>query len=106
MYRAYAPSLLRRLMQWLGDAEQAEDCLQQVFLEALRSMERYRGEGKLISWLHRIATHVVMDLFRQRKRWKALLERVTPAQEVEASELAPSIPDSLFFREELRELGH
>ncbi len=106
MYRAYAPSILRRLVQWLGDMQQAEDCLQQVFLEALRSMEHYRGEGKLISWLHRIATHVVMDLFRQKKRWKALIERVTPAQEVIAMEKSPAVPETLFFREELKEMVH
>lgn len=106
MYRAYSPSIFRRLVQWLGDAQQAEDCLQQVFLESIRSLERYRGEGKLISWLHRIATHVVMDLFRQKKRWKALLERVTPAKAMEADESMPAIPDTLFFREELRELVH
>lgn len=106
MYRAYAPGLLRRLMQWLGNAQQAEDCLQQVFLEALRSFQRYRGEGKLSSWLHRIATNVVMDLFRKNKRIKSLMERVAPPADANPAESSPPIPETLFLREEVRELVH
>ncbi len=106
MYRAYSPGLLRRLMQWLGNAQQAEDCLQQVFLEALRSFKRYRGEGKLSSWLHRIATNVVMDLFRKNKRIKSLMERVTPPADADPADSSPPIPETLFLREEVRELVH
>lgn len=104
MYRLYAPSILRRLVQWLGHVQQAEDCLQQVFLEAVRSLERFRGDGKLISWLNRIATHVVMDLFRQKKRIQSLMERITPASDVQDLEDSPPIPEALFLREEAREL--
>lgn len=106
MYRTYAPLILRRLSRWIGDTQNAEDCLQQVFLEALRSIEKYRGEGKLSGWLNRIATHVVMDMFRQKKRVKNLMERVMPEQRVAISEEDPGIPEALFLREEVRELVH
>lgn len=102
LYRTYSPMLLRRLMRWVGDTQQAEDCLQQVFLEALRSIEHFRGEGKLGSWLNRIATHVVMDMFRQKQRMKALMERVLPQQEAGMLDQPPALPEQLFLREETR----
>lgn len=102
LYRTYSPMLLRRLVRWVGDTQQAEDCLQQVFLEALRSIENFRGEGKLGSWLNRIATHVVMDMFRQKQRMKALMERVLPQQEAGMLDQPPALPEQLFLREETR----
>jgi RNA polymerase sigma-70 factor (ECF subfamily) len=90
------------LVRWVGDTQQAEDCLQQVFLEALRSIENFRGEGKLGSWLNRIATHVVMDMFRQKQRMKALMERVLPQQEAGMLDQPPALPEQLFLREETR----
>lgn len=105
MYRTYAPSLLGRLVQWIGDLQEAEDCLQQVFLETSRSLDKFRGEGRLQSWLHRIATYVVINLFRKKKRMKALIEKVTPVFEVNLKE-SPALPESLFVREEFREVVH
>lgn len=106
MYRTYSPLILRRLVRWIGDTQQAEDCLQQVFLEALRSIEKYRGDGKLGSWLNRIATHVVMDMFRQKKRLRSLMERVIPEQEAGTFEEMPAVPEALFLKHETRELVH
>jgi RNA polymerase sigma factor (sigma-70 family) len=45
--------LLRRLCA--GDAAQADDLAQETFLRAYRSLEAWRGEGRLSTWLYRIA---------------------------------------------------
>ena len=45
--------LLRRLCA--GDAAQADDLAQETFLKAYRSLRTWRGEGRLSTWLYRIA---------------------------------------------------
>ena len=45
--------LLRRLCA--GDAAAADDLAQETFLKAYRSLEGWRGDGKLSTWLYRVA---------------------------------------------------
>ncbi len=45
--------LLRRLCA--GDAAAADDLAQETFLKAYRSLRSWRGEGKLSTWLYRVA---------------------------------------------------
>lgn len=106
LYRMHSPILLRRLVRWIGDTQHAEDCLQHVFLEAMRSIHRYRGEGSLRGWLNRITTHVVMDMFRQKKRWRTLMERIIPEQKAGTLRDSPALPEQLFLQEETRTLVH
>ena len=101
LYREYSPGILRRLYRMTGDSEYAEDCLQQVFTEALRSFENYRGEGSLQGWLNRIATHLTLDHFRRKQRLRSFLEDFAPAKQ--HSEQEP-LPEELFLKEELRQL--
>src|SRR5262245_59953841 len=42
-----------------------EDLVQDVFLEAWRSLARYRGDGGLAAWLVGIARHKVQDHYRR-----------------------------------------
>ena len=50
----------------LGDQQEAEDVLQETFLNAFQAMDRFEGKSKLSTWLYRIATNA--SLMRLRKR--------------------------------------
>ena len=52
----------------LGDATDAEDATQEIFLEVHRSLPRFRGDSRLDTWVHRIAVNVCL----QRRRKKSL----------------------------------
>ena len=55
LYRTYERpvyTLARRLTQ---SAEDAEDVLQETFLEVCRSLKQWRGEGSLWGWVRTIA---------------------------------------------------
>src|SRR5688572_13077239 len=45
-----------------------EDLVQDVFLEAWQSLQRYRGDGGLAAWLVGIARHKVQDHYRRALR--------------------------------------
>ncbi len=59
----HTPALLRLVVRALGDADDAEDVVQETFLQAYRALRTFRGEASLGTWLGRIA------LRRCQERW-------------------------------------
>ncbi len=53
----------------LGDGAQAEDVGQEVFISFYRSLERFRGESSLATYLTRIAINLSLNEIKRRKRW-------------------------------------
>jgi len=52
------------------NAEDAEDVAQEVFIQVYRSINQFKGESQLSTWLYRIATTRALDLLRSRKSKK------------------------------------
>jgi RNA polymerase sigma-70 factor, ECF subfamily len=52
----------------LGDPEDAQDAAQETFLSALRTLDRFRGDAALTTWLHRIAVNACYDRLRKKRR--------------------------------------
>ncbi|WP_404448950.1 RNA polymerase sigma factor [Sutcliffiella horikoshii] len=53
-----------------------EDLVQEVFIRALNSLDRYKGEASPRTWLYSIARNIAIDAHRKKKRdkWKWLLQ--------------------------------
>ena len=64
MVRAYQLSLLRLCVMYLRDEDLARDAVQETFLRAYRSMDRFRGDASEKTWLTRIAINCCKDLRR------------------------------------------
>jgi RNA polymerase sigma-70 factor (ECF subfamily) len=56
----------RACTAWSRARHHADDLLQDVFLNAFRKMDRYRGESSLGTWLFRMATNQCLDFLRSR----------------------------------------
>ena len=54
-------------LRMLGDAHEAEEIAQEVFVSAYRSLGTFRYEAKLSTWL----VAITMNLCRNRRRWWA-----------------------------------
>ena len=63
----------------LGNADDADDAVQETFLHALRSLAGFRGDAAFRSWLFRIAINVCL-------KWKASYPRMAAWEE----EVAPT----------------
>lgn len=63
LHQARVYALARRM---LGNHEDAADVQQETFVQAWRSLQRFRGDAQFSTWLHRIAVN--MCLSRKRRR--------------------------------------
>ena len=52
------------------NAEDAEDVAQEVFIQVFRSVQNFKAESKLSTWIYRITTTRALDLLRSRKSKK------------------------------------
>lgn len=68
LYEASSDSLFNLLCYQTGDREVAKDLLQDTFVTAMRSIERFRGEGPLHGWLRTIALRKSLDWRRRLAR--------------------------------------
>ena len=67
--RLYTETLYRQIRRMIVSHDDANDLLQNTFLKAWQSIENFRGEAKLSTWLHKIAINEsVSFLERERKR--------------------------------------
>jgi RNA polymerase sigma factor (sigma-70 family) len=66
----HAPELHRFLVASVGPTD-AEDCLQETFLSALRAYPRLRHADNLRAWLYVIAQRKATDAVRARQRHRA-----------------------------------
>ncbi len=66
LYRAHAGRLYSVACRMLGNATDAEDLLQEIFLNAHRKLDSFRGESSLGTWLYRLATNQCLDYLRSR----------------------------------------
>ncbi len=56
-----------------GDAEEARDRTQDTFLQAFRSIKRFKGKSSFYTWLYRIVINTCIDARRRRSRWKEIM---------------------------------
>ncbi|HJU43602.1 MAG TPA: sigma-70 family RNA polymerase sigma factor [Vicinamibacterales bacterium] len=66
--RQYGGRLLAVARRIVGTEEDARDVVQDAFLNAFRSLDRFEGNAKLSTWLHRIAVNAALMKLRTRKR--------------------------------------
>src|SRR5206468_3145877 len=65
LYRAFETPVYNLALRVLRRPEDAEDVLQETFLEVVRSIKQYRGEGHLWGWIRQIASSKALMRIRR-----------------------------------------
>jgi len=64
--REYAPRVYNLARRMLGNAVDAEDVTQDVFLQVLRKLPTFRGESAFPTWLYRVTVNSALAYRRKR----------------------------------------
>ncbi len=69
--------------------EDAEDIAQEVFIEVFRSIQNFRADSKISTWLYRIAVNRSLNFIRdnKRKKWFHSIEDVVKGKTPQLSQI-------------------
>ena len=85
---SYNSLVLNTCNSFLHNFEDAQDISQEVFIEVYSSIEKFRGESKISTWLYRISVNKSLNHIRKNKRnaiFKSFESMIkTQKQEVES----------------------
>ena len=109
---AHQKTVYNLALRMTRNPEDAQDCAQEAFLKAYRSLSLFRGESGFSSWLYRLTTNVCLDFLRKRSRREEVSltyedddaqsaeipipdERFTPEAALEKKELRQALQEGL-----------
>ena len=109
LMRRYNQLLYRTARSVLRDEAEAEDALQEAYLQAFRAIGTFRGEAKLSTWLVRLVVNVSIARLRKLRRGAEIIaidgdaaERIS--EEIQMQQENDSQPDREAQRAQTRRL--
>jgi RNA polymerase sigma-70 factor, ECF subfamily len=67
LVRRYQDRLYNTVVRLLGNAEDAQDVVQDAFLSAYQSLHQFQGDARFFTWLYRIAVNAAISLKRKHR---------------------------------------
>ncbi len=102
IYELYFKALYNTSLRIVSNTAEAEDIMQESFLEAFRKIEDYRGEGSFGAWLKRIVVNNSINHLRKKREMISLDESTIELRDPAPDEQEYS--ENVFCRlEEIRE---
>jgi len=108
-YNAFRSRLYSLVLEQVGrDQAVAEDLVQEIFLAALSSLDKFRGGSQLYTWLRSIALHKIYDFYRSQGREPKPTEPYPDSDVLTLEQTADEAPAAFaeMESEELRESVH
>src|SRR5438132_7766943 len=87
----YRPAFFRKAYQFLGNAADAEDAVQDAILSAYKNLDQFKGEAQMSTWL----TSIVINCARMRLRKRPRQAAVSLDQRFEGEEQDYCLSDRL-----------
>lgn len=108
LYNLYFDRLYSMVFNQVGyDHSNAEDVVQEIWLAAIKSAKKFRGQSQPYTWLCSIAWHKIKDF--QRRHYRQMAKQQQAPSQIEIPELGEMIdseplPEEVLEREETKEL--
>ena len=67
IYKLYYKAMYNTSLRIVNDTSEAEDIMQESFLDAFRRLDSYTGEGSFGSWLKKIVINKSLDAIRKNR---------------------------------------
>jgi RNA polymerase sigma-70 factor, ECF subfamily len=107
LYRRHSARIYTLACRMAGSMEDGEDLLQEIFLQAYRKLESFKGDASLGTWLYRLALNHCLDYVRSRRAkmnkltetldadtsFEPLATRETPIARIDLDRAIERLPD-------------
>jgi RNA polymerase sigma-70 factor (ECF subfamily) len=93
LVESHREKLYRVAYRMTGDADDAQDLLQDALLEAFGSFRKFKRGTYFDKWLYRIMTNTFIDRQRHRKRAGNVVSLDAPAPGADGENIGRDIPD-------------
>ena len=97
----HSRALFKLASRMTGNEQDAEDVVQDAFLKAYRSLDRFEERSQVGSWLYRIAANCAFDVLRRRQRRDSRVESLDGEDVLEPEAHGPG-PDRLALGGDVR----
>jgi RNA polymerase sigma-70 factor (ECF subfamily) len=84
IYHQHCGRVYALCLRMLRDPAEAEDLVQEVFMQVFRKIHTFRGESALSTWLHRLTANLVLMYLRRKKPSSTSLDDMTGSEEASA----------------------
>ncbi len=75
LYRRFSPRMYAVCLRYAGNAEEAEDILQEGFIKVYKKLASFRSEGSFEGWIRRIFVNTAIEHFRRKKYLQPVTEK-------------------------------
>ena len=94
LFRQHVAKVLRQAMHLLGNAAEAEEVAQEVFLAVYEKAHTFRGDAAFATWLYRLTANAALSRLRRRKRSKEVaIEDYLPQFQTDGHHLVRPVVD-------------
>ena len=89
LYIRYAPRLKKLIYYHLGDADESNDVLHDVFIRVYRHIDSFKTDLAFSSWVYRIAINCTKNYWKKNVRKEEILEREMEGFDDKIKDLSP-----------------
>ncbi len=95
LYHRFSPKMYAVCLRYSGNADDAQDLLQEGFIKVFNNLNKFRGEGSFEGWIRRIFVNTSIEHFRR----KVNMYSVTDTQEQTIEDKEFNVLDNLAERD-------
>ena len=81
IYQHHCGRVYALCLRMLRDPVEAEDLVQEVFIQLFRKIHTFRGESAFSTWLHRLTANLVLMRLRRKRPVSISLDEITGSEE-------------------------
>jgi RNA polymerase sigma-70 factor (ECF subfamily) len=75
LYKRFSPRMYAVSLRYAGNAEEAEDILQEAFVKVFKKLDSFRAEGSFEGWVRRIFVNTAIEHFRRKRYMMPVTEK-------------------------------
>lgn len=95
LYAAHRRRVYSLCLRMVHNVEDAEDLMQEAFLQVFRKLHTFRGDSAFSTWLHRVTVNVVLMSLRKKPWRDASLDEMSEPEEGETARPVLGCEDEL-----------